>query len=218
MNEAILNRHSVRQYQNRPIEDEKRTILDNLIKEINSENNLHIQICYDEPTTFDTFLAHYGKFEGVANYICLVAQKNNDEKIGYFGEKIVLKAQELGLNSCWVALTYGKSKAKITKARGEKLYCTLALGYGKTQGLPHKTKTIEEVSNYSTEFPEWFKNGIEASLLAPTAMNQQKFKFNYLGENNVSASAGSGFYTKIDLGIAKYHFELGCKQKINWVK
>lgn len=218
MNEAILNRHSVRQYQNRPIEDEKRTILDNLIKEINSENNLHIQICYDEPTTFDTFLAHYGKFEGVANYICLVAQKNNDEKIGYFGEKIVLKAQELGLNSCWVALTYGKSKAKIIKTRGEKLYCTLALGYGKTQGLPHKTKTIEEVSNYSTEFPEWFKNGIEASLLAPTAMNQQKFKFNYLGENNVSASAGSGFYTKIDLGIAKYHFELGCEQKINWVK
>lgn len=42
-------------------------------------------------------------------------------------------------------------------------------------------------------------------------MNQQKFKFEREGEK-VIAKAGIGFYTKIDLGIAKYHFEVGAKK------
>ena len=56
--------------------------------------------------------------------------------------------------------------------------------------------------------PDWFKSGVEAELLAPTAMNQQKFLFSFDG-NRVSAKAGMGFYTKVDLGIVKYHFEVG---------
>jgi len=44
-------------------------------------------------------------------------------------------------------------------------------------------------------------------LLAPTAMNQQKFIFELSGEK-ATAKSGSGFYTKVDLGIAKLHFEL----------
>jgi hypothetical protein len=39
-------------------------------------------------------------------------------------------------------------------------------------------------------------------------VNQQKFTFSLEG-NRVIAKAGLGFYTKIDLGIAKYHFEVG---------
>lgn len=215
MLEQIKSRHSVRQYKDKPIEESKRQILDNLVKEINTNNNLHFQICYDEPVAFNSFMAHYGKFEGVKNYIVLIGKNNRDEDIGYFGEQLVLKAQELGLNTCWVALTYSKKKAKVILEKGEKIYCTLALGYGKTQGTSHKTKTIEQVSNASENTPDWFKNGVSASLLAPTAMNQQKFKFTF--ENNkVSASAGVGFYTKVDLGIAKYHFELGAERKIEW--
>ena len=56
--------------------------------------------------------------------------------------------------------------------------------------------------------PEWYKNGIEAVLLAPTAINQQKFKFSLDGEK-VIAVPGSGIHTKIDLGIAEYHFDIG---------
>lgn len=63
--------------------------------------------------------------------------------------------------------------------------------------------------------PDWFKKGIDAALLAPTAMNQQKFKF-ILNDNKVKAKAGIGFYSKIDLGIAKYHFEIGA-QKENFI-
>lgn len=218
MIEFIKLRHSVRQYEDKSIETPKREALNNLIEKINTENNLHFQICYDEPTAFNTFLAHYGKFEGVANYICLVAQKNKDEEVGYFGEQLVVLAQSLGLNTCWVALTYGKNKTKITKEKNEKLYCTLALGYGKTQGVAHKSKSPTSVSNLTETSPEWFKNGVEASLLAPTAMNQQKFKFTLNEDNSVSAKANSGFYTKIDLGIAKYHFEIGANQPVEWKK
>lgn len=216
MIKLMQNRHSVRQYENKKIEPEKQKVLTDLISDINKKADLNIQVCFDEPDAFDTFMAHYGKFENVTNYIALVAKSNKDEQIGYFGEKLVLKAQELGLNTCWVALTYGKKKAKISKNKGEKVYCVLALGYGKTQGVPHTSKAVDAVSNASNDTPVWFKNGVEASLLAPTAMNQQKFKFIYNQDGTVSAKAGMGFYTKIDLGIAKYHFEIGANQKFYW--
>lgn len=215
MIEIIKQRHSVRQYEDREIEKEKREVLNSLVEKINKENGLNFQICYDEPEAFDTFMAHYGKFSGVKNYVALVSEKGKDELVGYFGEMVVLKAQELGLNTCWVALTYGKGKSKVNKKRGEKIYCVLALGHGKTQGVTHKTKSIEQVSNVSEETPDWFKNGVEASLFAPTAMNQQKFKFVF-DDGKVKAKAGVGFYTKIDLGIAKYHFELGAKRPVEF--
>lgn len=215
MKEIMQKRHSVRQYEPIEIEEEKKTALNQLIEEANSTANLHIQACYDEPEAFNTFMAHYGKFDGVINYIVLIGKKKKDEEIGYWGEKIVLKAQELGLNTCWVALTYGKKKTKAQLSSGEKIYCTLALGYGKTQGVAHKSKAISQVSNVSSDTPEWFKRGVEASLLAPTAMNQQKFKFIYEDEK-VIAKSGVGFYTKIDLGIAKCHFEIGADKKIEW--
>ena len=145
--ELMKQRHSVRQYKDTVIEPQKRTVLNDLIDEINGETGLHIQIFYDEPKCFDSMMAHYGKFTGVNNYIALVGKKSPelDEVLGYYGEKLVLKAQELGLNSCWVAMTHGKSKAKIRK--GEKQVCLISLGYGVTQGIAHKNKPLKEVCN-----------------------------------------------------------------------
>ena len=118
--EIMKARHSVRQYSGKRIEDEKRNILTALADECNREGGMHIQILFDEPKCLDSLMAHYGKFRGVENYIALVGEKNADldEKSGYYGEKLVLKAQELGLNTCWVAMTHGKSAAEIRK--GEK--------------------------------------------------------------------------------------------------
>lgn len=120
----------------------------------------------------------------------------------------MLKAQQLGLNTCWVALTYSKIKTAFSVEPGEKLCIVIAVGYGETQGIPHMSKAFEQVAKAEGAIPEWFKEGAEAALLAPTAMNQQKFVFTLDGDR-VSAKAGMGFYSKIDLGIAKYHFEIG---------
>lgn len=207
MLEIMKQRHSVRQYTDRAIEQEKRDILNGLTAEINKKTSLHIQIIYDEPKCFDSFMAHYGKFGGVKNYIALVGKKsqNTEELLGYYGEQLVLKAQELGLNTCWVALTHGKSSADI--AKGEKLVCLISLGYGVTPGTAHQSKLLNALCNYSSDMPLWFLNGMEAASLAPTAMNQQKFFFELLPNGDVKASCGSGFYTKLDIGIVKYHFE-----------
>lgn len=202
--EIMEQRHSVRQYTEQKIEAEKRSILNELAAEINKESGLHIQMFYDEPDCFDSFMAHYGKFKNVSNYIAIVGNKQDEEKAGYYGEKLVLECQELGINSCWVALTHGKTKAKSDK--GEKLLIVIAIGYGENQGVSHKSKPIEELSK-ADDKPEWFLKGMRAACLAPTAMNQQKFLFE-LKDGRVTAKALKGFYAKIDLGIVKYHFEI----------
>lgn len=211
--EMMKARHSVRQYSGKKIESGIREKLVALAKECNEESGLHIQIIFDEPKCFAGMMAHYGKFNGVENYIALVGKKDAalDEKAGYYGEKLVLKAQELGLNTCWVAMTHGKSAAEIRK--GEKLACIIALGYGTTQGAPHQSKPVEQLCNCASDMPDWFSKGMEAAVLAPTAMNQQKF-YIMLENGNVSARAGKGFYTKMDLGIVKYHFEAVTGRKV----
>lgn len=204
--EIMKARHSMRQYSGKKIDGGIREALTALVHECNNESGLNMQIIFDEPKCFDGIMAHYGKFSGVENYIALVGKKGDslDEKAGYYGEKLVLKAQELGLNTCWVAMTHGKSAAKIQK--GEKLACIIALGYGITQGAAHRNKPLEQLCNCASGMPDWFSKGMEAALLAPTAMNQQKFYIT-LENGKVSARAGRGFYAKMDLGIVKYHFE-----------
>lgn len=218
MMEAMRARHSVRSYLDRPLEADAVDILEAEISICNREGNLHIQLVKDEPEAFSGFMARYGKFSGVKNYIALAGPNGPDleEKCGYYGERLVLLAQSLGLNSCWVAMSYDKGKAACKLEAGEKLCIVIALGYGATQGVPHKSKAAEEVMVAKGEVPEWFRAGVEAALLAPTAMNQQKFKF-ALEDGTVAASAGMGFYGKIDLGIAKYHFELGAgRENFRW--
>lgn len=218
LNTAMLKRHSVRAYLDRPIEAETRKQLVALLEACNREGDLHMQLITDEPKAFDCFLAHYGKFSGVKNYIALIGKKSADleEKIGYYGERIALYAQTLGLNTCWVASTYKKIKTAFQVEQGEKFCLVLAIGYGKTQGVAHRQKSAQQVS-VAQNPPKWFERGIAAALLAPTALNQQKFTFTLDG-NGVKAKAGFGVCTKIDLGIAKYHFELGAgTENFAWI-
>ncbi|MCD8357218.1 MAG: nitroreductase family protein [Clostridia bacterium] len=215
--EAMHARHSVRQYIDKPIKTEAIAALEEEIHVCNQESGLHIQLVLNEPKAFSSFMAHYGKFNGVKNYIALIGKKGPDfdEKCGYYGERLVLLAQQLGLNTCWVAMTYSKVKSAFEIDRGEKLCVVIALGYGETQGTAHKSKPIGEVMKADKPVPAWFQSGVEAALLAPTAMNQQKFLFTRNG-NQVSVKAGIGFYTKVDLGIVKYHFEMGAGNHFEW--
>lgn len=220
MLEAIERRHAVRLYIGRPLDLGTAQALNAFIEECNKESGLRMQLITNETKAFSGLKAHYGKFSGVINYIALVGQNSPDfeEKCGYYGEKAVLYAQTLGLNTCWVALTYGKGVVKRTARRGEKLCMVIAVGYGANSGRAHQSKPIEKVMKAENP-PEWFTRGVKAALLAPTAMNQQKFTFILNDENKVTAKAGSGFYVKTDLGIAKLHFELGAgKDNFTWAE
>lgn len=218
LNEAMRLRHSVRAYTEKPIAPEAVSRLQAAIAAANAESGLHIQLVTDEPRAFDSFMARYGKFSGVRNYLALVGKKGPklEEACGYYGEKLVLLAQQLGLNTCWVGMTFKKIPSAFTVAAGEKLVIVIALGYGAMQGVSHKVKSPTEVSNVAESSPAWFKSAVDAALLAPTAVNQQKFSFELSG-NAVHAKAGRGFFSKVDLGIAKCHFEIGAAgAKFTW--
>ena len=226
LQEAIQARHSVRAYKERPLADETVRVLVDKITELNQAGRLHMQLILNEPKAFQGTLAKYGKFRNVNNYIVMAGKKADDldERIGYYGEQIVLLAQTLGLNTCWVGLSYSKVPGTYVLDEGEKIACYIAIGYGETQGVSHKIKTVEQVSNASDITPLWFKKGVEAALLAPTAVNQQKFSFEHVGVKNnchqIRAKKGFSMigYTKIDLGIAKYHFEIGAGEvNFEWI-
>ncbi len=215
IHEAIKERHSVRSYLDKPIEKEKIAKLSRLCDEINAETGFHFQLVTDEPDAFTGAMAHYGSFSGVKNYFVLAGGRSRDRDIGYYGEKLVLASQMLGLNTCWVALTFNKRKAKYSLEKGEKLHVVISLGYGATQGKQHKSKAVSEISDLNEASPEWFVKGIEAVMLAPTAVNQQKFYFSLDGDK-VKSKAGTGFYTEMDLGIAQYHFDIGSGKNNEW--
>ena len=188
--EAIEARHSVRAYKEQPLTEDVVKVLEEQITILNREGKLHMQLILNEPKAFQGTMAKYGKFRNANNYIVMAGKKAEDldERVGYYGEHLVLLAQTLGLNTCWVGLSYSKVPG---------------------------TYVLDA---------SWFRKGVEAALLAPTAVNQQKFSFEYVGvkDGRHQVSAKKGFsmigYTKMDLGIAKYHFEIGAGNvNFDWV-
>jgi nitroreductase len=218
--EAIKARHSVRKYFNKPIERAKVAQLRTEIDRVNEESGLNVQLVVNEPKAFSTGLWKYGQFSGVENYLVMAGPKNKEteEKIGYYGEELVLFAQTIGLNSCWVGLTYKKIPGAFTLRDGDIVHCVIALGYGMMPGVQHPQKPKENFYESPEGLPPvWFRNGLEAALLAPTAVNQQKFYLEYLGlrgDGTLPKVAAQPLfsvvgYSKMDLGIVKYHFEVG---------
>ena len=224
--EAIEARHSVRAYKGEPLAADVVEVLEDKIRELNEKGHLHMQLIRNETKAFQGKLAKYGKFRGVNDYIVMAGQKADDldERIGYYGEQLVLLAQTLGLNTCWVGLSYSKVPGTYVLEAGEVIEAYISIGYGETQGVSHKIKSVEQVSNANDLTPGWFRLGVEAALLAPTAVNQQKFFFEFVPARDgkpVRVLAKRNFsligFTQMDLGIAKCHFEIGAgKDNFEW--
>lgn len=209
MLDIMKKRHSVRQYRKQKLEGEPLRALMEEVSLCNRESGLLIQLVTDEPQAFGGLLAGYGSFTGVENYFALIGPKGKelDAQLGYYGERLVLKAQALGLNTCWVAVTYRKGKCRCEVATGEKLVCVIALGFGENEGVPHKNRPMEELCQVEGDKPEWFLRGMEAAMLAPTALNRQNFLISLVG--NRVRLACKGAYSGLDSGILRYHFEQG---------
>lgn len=207
--EAILARHSVRQYKETSLTEEQVATLTAAMDEVNKTKDLHLQLILNEPKAFSGFLARFIKFSGAVNYIALVGRKSDNlkEKLGYEGERLVLMAQQMGLNTCWVAGSFSKNKA-VQVGKDEKFVAVIAIGYGENQGKPHVSKPVEEVAALAYT-SDWFQKGVECAMLAPSAMNKQNFKFAQMADGKVMATEGHGTYAGLDLGIAKLHFEIG---------
>lgn len=208
--EAALRRHSVRSFTSQPLPEDVCRELRTLCGEINDRTGLRFSLVTDEPDAFGrSRMASYGKFSGVRNYLCIAGPKGLDVEAGFEGERLLLTAVASGLDTCWVGMTYSRKRVPVELREGEKVYALIAVGYGTTHGGSHKIKSAEDVAAGYATAPEWYRRGVDCALLAPTALNQQKFRFRLTSDGGFSASPGWGFYTRLDLGIALFHFSLG---------
>ena len=208
--EAIKARHSVRSYSDRKIDAETQAKINGFIDKLNEEGSLHLQFIADAGKTYSKL---FNKVMGLGSAPSVIACIGNDddtleERVGYYGEKLVLFLQQLGLNTCWTGM-FNRDKIPVELNVGEVLVLCIAVGYGTTQGKVRKSKTVGQVSSAAGNRPSWFDFGVEMALLAPTAINQQQFEIRLDENESVSFVDKGGVFSKVDLGIVKYHFEVG---------
>ena len=222
---AIKKRCSRRKYTNRPIDSKYVQQLEDSIALYNKESGLNIKLVIGSGAElFNGFRKSYGLFVGVQNYIAMIGSKdlpNRMEKVGRFGEKIILEATAMRLSTCWVGTSYDKKAAATLCSANDTLDCVIAIGYSDKKhslkermmeyGMHRQNKAKKTLTEAEEPVPEWFKQGMDAVYLAPTARNLRPFVFKYK-DGQVTASITNPTETAmIDLGIAKLHFELGAR-------
>lgn len=216
--ETIRERHSVREYDGKPLARAEFDALGAVVEECARESGLDIQLVGDNPEVFNV-IARFGLIRGCRTHVAFVVDDAKagdvaaDEAIGYWGQKIVFAAQDMGLNTCWCALC-SRKKSRAVVAPGKKIRLIIAVGHGKTQGFPRKTKSVEALSSVEcAKAPAWFAAAMEAAQLAPTAMNNQNFKIMLLSDGKtVRIDAPKSGLNVIDEGIVRCNFEIAANE------
>ena len=130
---AMKKRCSRRKYTNRPIDSKYVQQLEDSIALYNKESGLNIKLVIGSGAElFNGFRKSYGLFVGVQNYIAMIGSKdlpNRMEKVGRFGEKIILEATAMRLSTCWVGTSYDKKAAATLCSANDTLDCVIAIGY-----------------------------------------------------------------------------------------
>ena len=213
--QAVRERHSVRKYRKESIPEDIVAKLNEEIEAVNRESGLSVRLALNEPDCFSgAVLRLTTGFRNADNYFAMIGPDDESlyEKSGYFGERLVLLAQQLGLNTCWAMLC---KKGSCQVEKGQKMSIGISVGYGEDQGVPHKNKPVSKIADMEGA-PDWFVKGVEFAMLAPTGMNKQGFRFERDGDK-VRIIHGNSALSRIDAGIVKYHFELGAgKENFTW--
>ncbi|WP_085830179.1 nitroreductase family protein [Collinsella vaginalis] len=216
--DAIYARHSVRAYTGQTVGGAIRLQLEALAQELSRAGGLTLSFRWDEPRAFSSPLAHYGKFSQVTNYLVISGRRRKglEQDAGYYGERIVLEAQRLGLNSCWVATTAKRRLVRASIPEGESLVILVAIGHGENAGVVRRSKVASQVSNVGADTPPWFARAVEAALLAPTSINQQKFHLAFCAGDpgelpGVRLTRRFGPYSSVDEGIVRLHVEIAAR-------
>ena len=226
--EAIDKRKSRRTYLDMPIQKEKLDVLQSLIEQYNKEENLSIQLIEDGSEAFKGFRKSFGMFKGVRTIIAMIGKKNEThlkEKIGYYGELLVLEATKMDLGTCWVGGTFSNDDNVVKIQPDESLICVITVGYVDKESLKEKVihgiatrkaKTIHDL--YTTDCPvsERFLKGVEAVLKAPSANNRKKVKIEYREGEMKAFVENTNKFDLVDLGIAKAHFQIAANTRFDW--
>ncbi|MBE6015558.1 MAG: nitroreductase [Lachnospiraceae bacterium] len=213
--EAILQRHSVRNYTKKAIEPDKVSQIIEKIDELNAAGGLHLQFIEDAGKTYNKLMNRAMGLGSAPSVIACVGKdaEDLDRRVGYYGEKLVLFLQQLGLNTCWAG-TFNRKTINASVAEDERLVISIAVGYGETQGKQRKSKTADQIIEGRSDIPDWFKEGVDMALLAPTAINQQKFAIKLNDDDSVEFIDKGGVLSQVDIGIVRCHFEIGAGRQV----
>lgn len=218
--EAIDERKSRRLYIAKPIEASILSELLNHITTYNAESGLSIRFVEDGSAAFKSFRKSYGLFSGVRSLLVLAGPKNDaqlKEKVGYYGEMLVLQATMLGLGSCWVGGTFDSKSPIFQLTDEEALVCVIPVGYVETlsfkekmvhQMVAGKSKSIDQLLRTDSKLPDNFLEGLKAVQKAPSAANRQPVRFVFNMNTLTVFTEDDGKFNLVDLGIVKANFEV----------
>ncbi len=231
--QQLQQRHSVRSYTDTPLTESQVNAIKAVITDINThEAGMHFQLFTNDPTPFAGFTRSYGMFKGVRNYVAAVVDHNYsfvEEKAGYNGQRIAMKATLLGLGSCIISGTYSRKNVNAQLRAGQEILFLIALGEAQEEQTSMIAKLTRKVAKRSSKAPEDFYTGqtpineafekhpllaiaLKAVACAPSAMNKQPVQIALAqgpdGTERIEASTtGKEIAQQIDLGIALYNFE-----------
>lgn len=219
--EILKKRTSRRSFLSTPIEE-----IDKVRQIVNisdSRDTTSFELLEDNGKVFYKLKLVYGWFRNVTTVVMLRMEKgdpNGKEKVGYYGQDMILRFTELGLASCWVCVDFDKIKDKFDTDTHQ-LVAVIIVGNA-PDDLTASEKSIFDLMHQNradlsdclvarAQPPQWVLDGLEVVMCAPSTINKMKPTF-YFDEGEVSVSVPNTFaYDFVDLGIFKLHFEIGAE-------
>lgn len=236
----LKSRKSVRNYIDKPIPEEIVNKLKAEVTFINThESGLKFTISFNDNNPFKGFFKSYGTFVNPQNYMAAVVDTGVNhvmEKAGYFAEKFVIKAVELGLGTCFVGGTYDSDSVNAVLRAGEKILFVVLFGYELKKerftekllvNFVHRKKMspqdffepADEYEKALSHFPD-LTEGLEAVACAPSSLNKRPvriFEKRIFDRDHLCARVDeSNKKNLIDLGIAKFNFNFATDTQCEW--
>lgn len=231
--DAIKIRKSRRRFTGEPIHSETLEQMEESLLHMNSgsEGVRGVIVTTQPDKVFKGIIGSYGKIKNPPAYIAFIGNMKDglvQEKLGYFGESVILEATSKGLATCWIGGFFDEKvvKQQISLKDDEKVLAVTPIGYSpeafeseeKLMSLSvssHKRKPLTDLVQglAETEWPSWIRSGLEAARLAPSAVNRQPWRFR-VEADEVTVKIDHNFLPfgiskRLDCGIAMLHFELG---------
>ncbi|WP_245805877.1 nitroreductase family protein [Bacillus alkalicellulosilyticus] len=243
--ETMRQRKSKRTFEVKEITQGDLEILKELVvKESGSHGRIELIEVTNNVTDKGIKLGTYGIIKNPQAYLVGISKNDTPSIVGlgYHFQKIVLKAVEMGLGTCWMGGTFSRNSfsKEILMKDDEFIPCISPLGYPRDKkGVIDKTMSFIAKSANRKEWDQlFFENTFERTLtksasgkfetalemvrIGPSASNKQPWRIllsedqthlHFYIEHTPNYSRGFGYDMQLlDMGIAKCQFELACNE------
>jgi nitroreductase len=236
--EVIKKRRSSRTFNQEVLKPTDKKVLEDFMHQNNKGLDMEIQdfIIVEKKSENKKMKLDYGMIKGHNTYILGKSKSTLLSRVnyGYLMEKVVLKATEINVSSCWIGIFDNAYFQELTIENGFEIPGIVIIGYSEeylsiqdrfvrfTISSAKRLSWEKLFFNYTSKIPltpdsvKGYSDSLEMVRLAPSAGNTQPWRILF---DNVANEYH--FYKKpinkryesiglhdIDLGIALAHFEL----------